>query len=171
MTSALIIVDVQNDFAMRDGALSVPDGLAVILPILDMEHSFDHIVKTRDAHPAQTSHFDQWPVHCVEGTEGAELVAPIRRMPGPVFDKGTQPGEDAYSGFDGTDLNEWLSQRGVDVVVVVGLALDYCVRETALDAQRAGYSTTVLLDATRAVTPATGDQAITILREAGVEVI
>lgn len=168
MATALIIVDVQRDF-LPGGALGVDGGFDIIGPILQLTDRVDYVACTRDAHPQHTSHFDQWPVHCVDGTPGAELHPAIKGLNGPIFNKGTQPGEDAYSGFDGTDLREWLSDRGVDVVLVVGLALDYCVKATALDAKAAGFSTTVLLDATRAV----GDDipAIGELLAAGVEVL
>lgn len=169
MATALIIVDVQYDF-LPGGALGVEGGDEVIQPIVDMAPQFDYVFATRDAHPAATSHFDHWPVHCVDGTHGAELSAAIANVASRVFDKGMLADDDGYSGFDNPGLRAMLSHMGVDTVVVVGLALDYCVKATALDAQRAGFSTTVPIDATRAVGGATGYDAITELRNAGVEV-
>lgn len=171
--TALIVVDVQNDFADSRGSLYVRDGEAVV-PIINQEidaaaASGALVVYTQDWHPESTPHFEKdggiWPVHCVQGTWGAELH-PNLNVAGDVIRKGTG-GEDGYSGFtvrdprtgekDATGLEELLRRRGVEGVVVAGLATDYCVKETAVDAARKGFATTVLSSAVRAVDLQDGD--------------
>jgi nicotinamidase/pyrazinamidase len=174
---ALIVVDVQNDFC-PGGALAVPDGDAVLEPINRLASQSPFVVATRDWHPADHGSFAEqggpWPVHCVAGTPGAELHAGID--PGlvdVVIDKGQAPDLEGYSGFEGTELERLLREHDVDVVDVAGLALDYCVMATALDARRAGLEVTVHLGATRAVEVQPGDaeRAVAELRAAGVEVV
>jgi len=180
MSRALIVVDVQNDFC-EGGSLPVSGGAVVAAAI--SRHmataGYDHVVATRDHHVDPGPHFsdtpdfvDTWPPHCRVGTPGASFhpdldVAPIQA----VFSKGAHAA--AYSGFEGTDpdgrtLTEWLRSRGVDTVDVVGIATDHCVRATALDAAGAGFATTVLLDLTAGVAPATVDAALSQLTTAGV---
>jgi nicotinamidase/pyrazinamidase len=165
MTSALIVVDVQNDFC-EGGSLAVAGGAAVATQINDLlagDHGYDVVVATRDHHIDPGPHFsdapdyvDSWPPHCVAGTEGAELHPNLRfnRFDG-VFDKGEY--EAAYSGFEGRfqgqSLEEFLKERGVTEVDVCGIATDHCVRATAVHANAAGFDTTVLLPLTAAVTP------------------
>jgi nicotinamidase/pyrazinamidase len=188
--SALIVVDVQNDFADPTGSLSVR-GADRILPTVNGEIAMAtsggaFVVATQDWHPASTPHFAKdggpWPVHCVAGTWGAELH-PDLAFPhdGPRIRKGAN-GEDGYSGFTmrdpvseatrPTELEALLRSRGVRDVVVVGLATDYCVKATALDARRLGFETAVLTDAMAAVDlePGDGERAIDELRAAGVAV-
>ena len=174
---ALIVVDVQNDFC-AGGALEVPDGDAVIEPINLLMDQADFVVATRDWHPPDHGSFAQqagpWPQHCVQGTPGAEVRdgLDLGRVDA-VVDKGQAPDREGYSGFEDTGLEQLLRDRGVDVVHVAGLALDYCVRATALDARRAGFDVVVHRDATRAVDaePGDGEQAVAELREAGVSVV
>jgi len=180
MARALIVVDVQNDFC-EGGSLAVAGGAAVAAAISrHMSTSdYDHVAATRDHHADPGPHFsdspdfvDSWPPHCRVGTPGASFhpdldVAPIQA----VFSKGAHAA--AYSGFEGTDpdgrtLAEWLRSRDVDTVEVVGIATDHCVRATALDAATAGFDTTVLLDLTAGVAPATVQAALAQLRSAGV---
>jgi nicotinamidase/pyrazinamidase len=180
MANALIVVDVQNDFC-EGGSLAVAGGAAVAAAISrHMSTSrYDHVVATRDHHVDPGEHFsdipdfvDSWPAHCRVGTPGASFhpdldVAPIEA----VFSKGAHAA--AYSGFEGADpdgrtLAEWLRERGVDTVEVVGIATDHCVRATALDAAAAGLATTVLLDLTAGVAPSTVDTALDQLGRAGV---
>jgi nicotinamidase/pyrazinamidase len=184
--TALLIVDVQNDFADPKGSLSVAGGEA-IMPIVNREaHAAIGagavVACTQDWHPAHTPHFAQdggvWPVHCVGGTWGAELH-PALRAEGPRIRKGAN-GEDGYSGFAmrdplsgaeiPTELDGLLRERGVERVVVCGLATDYCVKSTALDAARLGYATIVLVDAIAAVDliPGDGQRALIELAAAGV---
>jgi putative nicotinate phosphoribosyltransferase len=158
--AALIAVDVQHDF-LPGGALGVPGGDAVVAPLVRAAGTAILVVKTRDAHTADHCSFTEqggtWPVHCVAGTHGAELHPAIAALDGPVVEKGTTQGADAYSGFDGTQLAELLRDAGVTHVVVGGLATDYCVKATVLDALRAGFDTTVLADAVAAVDVEPGD--------------
>ena len=177
MSEALIIVDVQNDFC-PGGALAVTEGDRVIEPLHRLAEEADVVVATRDWHPEDHGSFQEqggiWPVHCVAGTEGAELHPALDRARiDHVVNKGQDPATEGYSGFDGTELERLLRERGVDRVHVGGLALDYCVKNTALDAKRAGFDTVVHLDATRAVDlePGDAERAVGELRDAGVEVV
>ncbi len=174
---ALIVVDVQNDFC-PGGALAVPDGDAVVEMVNRLAGEASFVVATRDWHPADHGSFAAqggvWPVHCVRGSEGAELHPGIeRREIDVVVDKGRDAELEGYSGFEGTDLERLLRDRGVDAVDVAGLALDYCVKATALDARRAGFDVTVHRGATRAVevSPGDGERAVEELRAAGVSVV
>lgn len=187
--TALIVVDVQNDFADPAGGLHVAGGEQVV-PVVNREVAAATaaggvVICTQDWHPPDTPHFQKdggtWPVHCVAGTWGAELH-PDLDAPGERVRKGTG-GEDGYSGFTVRDpvsgaetptpLEELLRERGVERAVVVGLATDYCVLETALDAARLGFATTVLADAVRAVdlAPGDGDSALRRMRDAGIAVV
>lgn len=169
---ALIIVDVQNDFC-PGGALAVAEGDTVI-PILNrLAPHFGTVVATQDWHPAAHSSFaaqgGPWPPHCVAGTPGADFHPALDRAAiDLVIRKAMLTGQDAYSGFDGTDLAAQLRARGVRRVYVGGLALDYCVDATARDARVAGFATTVLRDATRAVFPEQTPQKLDAWREAGI---
>jgi nicotinamidase/pyrazinamidase len=174
---ALIVVDVQNDFC-PGGALAVPDGDAVVDAINRIASEASFVVATRDWHPADHGSFaakgGPWPVHCVQGTAGAELHPGVdRRQIDLVVDKGQVSDHEGYSGFEGTELERLLRERGVDTVDVAGLALDYCVKATALDARRAGFGVTVHQGATRAVevSPGDGERAVAELRAAGVKVV
>jgi nicotinamidase/pyrazinamidase len=164
--TALVIVDVQHDF-LPGGALGVPAGDEVIAALVEAAgaEEVDVVVASRDAHPADHVSFAErggaWPVHCVAGTRGAQLHPEIAALPlDRVVDKGTDSAQDAYSAFDGTGLGDYLRGRGIDRVLVGGLATDYCVRATALDAIAEGFATTVLAAASRAVDVAAGDGGI-----------
>ncbi|HEV2780299.1 MAG TPA: isochorismatase family protein [Actinophytocola sp.] len=180
MGKALIVVDVQNDFC-EGGSLPVVGGAAVAAEISGHigRGGYDHVVATRDYHVDPGDHFSRtpdfvksWPVHCVAGTPGASFhpeldVAGIEA----VFSKGAHAA--AYSGFegsapDGRSLADWLRAHDVSAVDVVGIATDHCVRATALDAARAGFATTVLLDLTAGVAQSTVDSAVAELRAAEV---
>ncbi|MEU8702177.1 isochorismatase family protein [Streptomyces sp. NPDC091387] len=186
MHRALIVVDVQNDFC-EGGSLAVAGGADVAAAITDLigeaQPGYRHVVATRDHHIDPGGHFSSapdfehsWPPHCVAGTEGVGFhpnFAPAVASGAidTVFDKGAYAA--AYSGFEGLDENgvglaEWLRDRGVTAVDVVGIATDHCVRATALDAVREGFATHVLLDLTAGVAEATTERALTELREAGV---
>lgn len=165
-TTALIVVDVQRDFC-EGGSLAVDGGAKVaaeISALLSGDHGYDHVVATRDHHIDPGGHFsltpdfvDSWPRHCVVGTAGVEFHDQLTfRDFEAIFDKGEYAA--AYSGFDGrsdsgTTLAGWLRGHGVDVVDVCGIATDYCVKETAIDAAQDGFITTVLLNLTAAVAP------------------
>ncbi len=168
---ALIVVDVQNDF-LPGGALAVPDGDAVI-PVLNLytnlfEHEELPIVATRDWHPEDHCSFEPrggpWPPHCVAGTEGAAFATALDlHNDTVVISKAETADAEAYSGFQGTGLDDWLRERGVRRVFVGGLATDYCVKETVRDALKLGYEVVLLTDAIRAVNvePDDGEDAIT----------
>jgi nicotinamidase/pyrazinamidase len=184
-TTALIVVDVQNDFADPAGGLSVVGGTEII-PVINAEieallAAGGRVFYTQDWHPESTPHFEKdggiWPVHCVADTWGAELH-PDLHVAGPVVRKGVN-GEDGYSGFTTrdpesgetqlTELSGLLEQAGVKRLVVVGLATDYCVLATALDARTRDYPTTVLAAGIRAVDlqPGDGEKALAELQLAG----
>jgi nicotinamidase/pyrazinamidase len=184
--TALVVVDVQNDFADPAGSLAVL-GAEALIPAVNTEvqraaTAGSVIVYTQDWHPESTPHFAKdggiWPVHCVAGTWGAEFH-PQLQVVGRSIRKGQQ-GEDGYSGFrmrdpEGgeeipTDLEPFLREAGVSSVVLCGLATDYCVRATALDAVRLGFETTVLTDMIAPVNlePGDGERAIDAMRAAGV---
>ncbi len=173
---ALVVVDVQNDFC-PEGALAVPGVEDVVEPIKLLMGDADLVVATRDWHPGDHSSFaaqgGPWPQHCVAGTPGAQLRADLdETRVDRVLDKGGDPDTEGYSAFDGTDLDAWLRERGVDTVEVAGLALDVCVKHTALDAVRGGWPVVVHRDASRAVeaTQGDGERAVAELRAAGVRV-
>jgi nicotinamidase/pyrazinamidase len=157
--SALIVVDVQRDFC-EGGALAASDTLSLLTPLQQTIEKArcagSTIVFTQDWHPASHSSFSPnggpWPVHCVENTSGAELMPPIAAAPGDIIvHKGVPIDGPGYSGFDATGLASELSQRGISDVAVTGVATEYCVRVTALDAAASGFSTVVLEDVIRAV--------------------
>jgi nicotinamidase/pyrazinamidase len=180
----LIIVDVQNDFC-EGGSLAVTGGAATAEAIsryvASEGGSYDYIVATRDHHIEPGDHFSAapdfaatWPPHCVAGTSGAEFHPGLdtSRIEA-VFHKGHHAA--AYSGFEGAhdtgaQLASWLRERGVDSVDVAGIATDYCVLATALDAVREGFATRVLLGLTAGVAPASTAEAIEAMRTAGVEI-
>jgi nicotinamidase/pyrazinamidase len=179
---ALIVVDVQRDFC-EGGSLAVAGGAAVAASIADLlngDHPYDHVVATRDHHIDPGGHFsrtpdfvDSWPRHCEVGTPGVEFHDALTfRDFGAVFDKGEYAA--AYSGFegtsaDGTSLADWLRAHDVEQVDVCGIATDYCVRATALDAAHNGFRTTVLLDLTAAVAPERLETTLSDLADAGVD--
>jgi nicotinamidase/pyrazinamidase len=189
--TALVVVDLQNDFADPAGSLSVAGGDAIV-PRVNEEvaaalEAGATVVATQDWHPESTPHFAKdggiWPVHCVAGTWGAEL-SPGFHLPAdaPRIRKGAN-GEDGYSGFTmrdpvtgeelPTELEALLRERGIERIVVCGLATDYCVRATALDAARLGFGVELLGDAVAAVNlqPEDGERAMAEMAEAGVAIV
>lgn len=188
-STALVVVDMQRDFADPAGSLYVRGGEDTVAPIADeiaaAVAAGATVVHTQDWHPEHTPHFAQdggiWPVHCVMETPGAALV-PELRVAGPVVRKGSGP-EDGYSGFSvldlttgttrGTELSVILDENGIMDVVVVGLAGDWCVKATAIDGVRLGYGVTVPLALTRFVELHDGDgeRAVAEMRAAGVVVV
>ena len=175
MGRALVVVDFQNDFT-PGGALAVPGGdeIAPRINGLARDGHFDLVLATRDWHPPEHGSFTEqggtWPVHCVAGTPGAELHEDL--PVDVVVDKGTDPATEGYSGFDGTDLATTLRERGIDKVTVHGLATDYCMRATALDALREGFAVTLDIAASRGIDAQPGDveRALDEVRAAGGEV-
>lgn len=177
--SGLLVVDMQNCF-LPGGSLAVAEGDEVIPVINRYAALFAEegrpVFASRDWHPQETIHFQKWPVHCVQETEGAEFHPDLHLPPDvTVVSKGMDPQQDAYSAFQAIDergrlLGDVLRERGVRRLYVCGLALDYCVRYSALDAVRAGMEVTLLVDATRAVNVELHDaeKAIEDLVRAGV---
>ena len=197
--NALILVDLQNDFC-PGGALPVPEGDRIVAVINQLQRRFDLVVATQDWHPADHGSFAAnhpgkkpgdtielaglpqilWPIHCVQGTRGAEFHPQLDTSAiAQVFRKGADPTIDSYSGFfdnghrKSTGLGEYLKERGVDRVYVCGLATDYCVKYTALDAVDLGFKTYLVEDACRGVDLQPGDvqQAIEEMRSKGVAVV
>ena len=188
MARALIVVDVQNDFC-EGGSLAVSGGADVAFRIGTLlhewheaepgQHKYSYVVATRDHHIDPGDHFsatpdfvNSWPRHCVAGTDGVGFHPNLDPQPfDAIFDKGEYAA--AYSGFegksqDGHTLTAWLREKGVTDVEVCGIATDYCVRATALDAKNEGFGTTVLTGLTAGVAPASTEQALVDLRTAGV---
>jgi nicotinamidase/pyrazinamidase len=181
---ALIIGDVQNDFC-EGGSLAVTGGAAVARAINDYlarEPGYQHVVATKDSHIDPGDHFSDrpdysssWPPHCVAGSRGADFHPDLDTSAiEAVFRKGAYTA--GYSGFEGVDDNgtpllEWLQQRGVDEVDIVGIATDHCVRRTAEDAVHAGLATRVLLDLTAAVAESSAAEAMAEMRNAGIELV
>ncbi|MEB2774087.1 bifunctional nicotinamidase/pyrazinamidase [Algoriphagus sp. D3-2-R+10] len=197
--SALLIVDVQNDF-LPGGALAVSNGDEVVPVINALQEKFNFIVATQDFHPADHGSFAAshkgksageeiklnglqqklWPIHCVQGSEGAEFheeLNPIKWKA--IFQKGKNPEVDSYSGFfdnarrEDTGLGDFLQNEGIMNVYVTGLAQDYCIKFTALDSVSLGFKTYLITDATKAVNlePRDGDEALEEMKKAGVILI
>ena len=169
---ALLIVDVQNDFC-PGGALAVRDGDKVVAVINGLMDRFPLVVASKDWHPHQSVHFGKWPVHCVHNSHGAEFHPGIDSVKiRQVFLKGTKNLDDGYSAFEATnvDLASYLKQNGVTDLYVTGLATDYCVKASALDAVKGGFVTSVVEDAVEAVDvhPGDGAKALVEMEQAGV---
>jgi nicotinamidase/pyrazinamidase len=187
---ALIVVDVQNDFASLEGSLPVPGGESVIPfineQIAEASRAGALVVYTQDWHPESTPHFEKdggiWPVHCVNGTKGAEFHPDLDLLAEAIFIKKGAGGEDGYSAFNirdpesgkvsSTGLADQLRSRGVTGTAVLGLALDYCVKETAIDSVAEGFETTLLADGTSAVNLRSGDgpRAVAAIALAGARI-
>jgi nicotinamidase/pyrazinamidase len=178
MAKALLIIDFQNDFTPPDGALAVAGGDEIAEPVKRLADHFEHVFATRDWHPADHSSFETeggpWPVHCVQGTKGAELHPAMRDVEfDAIVDVGAAREDQGYSGFERSELAALLRERDVTEVAICGLATDYCVRASAIDACREGFDTVVVTDAIRAVDvePGDGDRAIAEMREAGARMV
>lgn len=177
--NALILVDIQNDFC-PGGSLAVKEGDQIAPVVNELQKHFALVIATKDWHPVGHSSFETlWPPHCVQETAGAEFVAELDTSRiARVFLKGTDSGVDSYSGFfdnehkRATGLGDYLKERGVTDVTIVGLATDYCVKFTALDAISLGFKTTVVADACRGVEVNEGDtaRAIEEMAAAGVQI-
>jgi len=172
---ALLIVDVQNDFC-PGGALAVPAGDSVVPVINRMLTYFDVVVASKDWHPPKSVHFDTWPPHCIQNTGGAEFHPQLQsdRIQ-QVFIKGTRDKDDGYSAFEATnlDLCTYLKGRNVTDLYITGLATDYCVKASALDATKNGFHTRVVTDAVAAVNvkPDDGKNALDEMQRAGITLL
>jgi nicotinamidase/pyrazinamidase len=173
MARALLIIDFQNDFT-AGGALAVPGGDEIAGPVQRLAPSFDFVAATRDWHPPDHASFETeggpWPVHCVRDSPGAQLHPAMAAVElATIADVGRERDDEGYSGFENSDLARTLRDAGVDEVHVCGLATDYCVRASAIDACREGFAVTVVEDAVRAVDvePGDGERALAEMREAG----
>ena len=173
MAKALLIIDFQNDFT-SGGALEVPEGDEVAEPVKRLADQFDVVVATRDWHPPDHASFETqggpWPVHCVQGTHGAQLHPAMQDVAlHAMVDVGRERDDEGYSGFEKSNLAQILRDHDVDEVYVCGLATDYCVRASAIDARREGFDVTVVEDAIRGVDVREGDseRALRDMREAG----
>ena len=171
----LLIVDVQNDFC-PGGALAVPHGDRVVPVINTLMDRFPVIVASKDWHPYHTGHFDKWPVHCVHNSPGAEFHPDLAsERIDQVFLKGTGAKDDGYSAYEATNANleQYLKDHRVDDLYVVGLATDYCVRQSALDAVARGFKTSVVTDAVAAVDvhPGDGERALKEMQAAGAALV
>ncbi|NJE09577.1 nicotinamidase [Thermococcus sp. MAR1] len=174
---ALIVVDMQRDF-MPGGALPVPEGDKIIPRCNEYIREFRKrgalIVATRDWHPENHVSFREhggiWPKHCVQNTPGAEFVVELP-ADAVIISKATEPDKEAYSGFEGTDLAEILKRNGVRKVYICGVATEYCVRATALDALKHGFEVYLLRDAVKGIKPQDEERALKELENAGVKVL
>ncbi len=159
MKKALLIVDVQNDFC-PGGALAVKDGDKVVPVINGIIDKFDLVLASKDWHPVDSVHFEKWPVHCVQNTYGADFHPDLQTDKiDRVLLKGTQNKDDGYSAFEATNVSlaDFLREEGITDLYVCGLATDYCVKATALDACKLGFRTYVITDAVAAVNLNPGD--------------
>lgn len=173
---ALLIIDFQNDFT-PGGALAVEGGDEIAEPILRLAPQFEVIAATRDWHPPDHASFEAqggpWPPHCVQGTQGAELHPSLDAVEIDfVVDVGKGRDDEGYSGFENSDLARQLREGGVDRLVICGLATDYCVRASAIDACHEGFAVIVVEDAIRPVElePGDGQRAIDLMIDAGASV-
>ena len=176
--NALILVDIQNDFC-PGGALAVREGDRIVPLVNELQKQFELVVATKDWHPLNHSSFSIWPPHCIQGGKGAELAGGLEtERIEKVFLKGIDQAVDSYSGFfdnehkRSTGLGDYLKERGISQVFIVGLATDYCVKFTALDAIALGFKTTVIADACRGVNvnPGDSERAIEEMEAAGVAI-
>jgi nicotinamidase-related amidase len=180
--SALILVDIQNDFC-PGGALAVNEGDQIVPIVNSLISEFPLVISTQDWHPANHVSFKEqggpWPPHCVQGSRGAELHSGLRTdTVAHYFRKASSPGKDDYSEFEGQDdrgrsLDQVLKSHGVKRLYVVGLATDYCVLETVLDGLRYGYEVYAVSDAMRAVNvrPDDGEKALQRMASAGAHIV
>ncbi len=146
---ALLIIDVQNDF-IKGGTLAVPDSEQVIPVINDLMEKFNLILATQDWHPRKTAHFEEWPVHCVAGSKGADFPFDFHKEKiVQIFYKGTGNRDDGYSGFEATNIElvDYLKKNGISQLYICGIALEFCVKSSALDALKEGFQVFLIRDA------------------------
>ena len=170
---ALLVVDVQNDFC-PGGALAVPKGDRVVPVINDLIADFELVLASKDWHPEESVHFEGWPEHCVKETKGAEFHPDLNPDKiDRVFLKGTKDKDDGYSAFEATnlDLADYLKKEKVDELYISGLATEYCVKETALDAAKKGFDVYVIKEAVAGIDEDDVAAALAEMKEAGVDIV
>ncbi len=172
---ALLIVDVQNDFC-PGGTLAVPEGDKVIPVINALMGAFPLVIASKDWHPKDSVHFKKWPPHCVQNTPGADFHPKLNASKiNKIFLKGTLNKDDGYSAFEATSANlgQFLKKEKVEDLYIAGLATDYCVKATALDADKNGFETFVVEDAVAAINvkPGDGEKALKAMAHAGITLI
>nr|WP_255454041.1 MULTISPECIES: nicotinamidase [unclassified Thermococcus] len=173
----MIVVDMQKDF-MPGGALPVPDGDKIIPKVEEYIRRFKEkgalVVATRDWHPPNHISFKEqggpWPKHCVQNTEGAKFVVKLPED-AIIISKADKPDKEAYSGFEGTNLAEILKEKGIKKVYICGVATEYCVKATALDALKHGFDVYILKDAIRGINPEDEEKALKELEEKGAKIV
>ena len=171
----LLIVDVQNDFC-PGGALAVSEGDNVVPVINQVMDKFTFVVASKDWHPKASVHFRHWPPHCVQNTNGAEFHPQLlSKKIQQVFLKGTRDKDDGYSAFEATnlDLNEYLISKGITELYITGLATDYCIKASAIDAAKKGFRVFVVTNAVSAVNvkPEDGQESLQLMKAAGVTLV
>ncbi|MFO8055331.1 MAG: nicotinamidase [Bacteroidales bacterium] len=171
----LLIVDVQNDFC-PGGALAAPRGNEVVPVLNNLMNRFEIVLASKDWHPENSVHFENWPVHCVKGTKGAELHPELKdENIDKILLKGTEGEDDGYSAFEATnvDLVAFLKEKRIKRVYIGGLTTEYCIKETALSSVSAGFDTYVIEDAIRPVNvnPGDGAKAIREMKNEGVKIV
>jgi nicotinamidase/pyrazinamidase len=176
MTKALLIIDFQNDFT-AGGALAVPEGDEIAGPVKRLAEHFDFVAATRDWHPPDHASFEAqggpWPIHCVQGTHGADFHPAMKDVElDAVVDVGRGRDDEGYSGFEKSDLARILRDNDLNELYVCGLATDYCVRASAIDACSEGFDVTVVEDAVRGVEVNPGDSELAFqeMRDAGARI-
>jgi len=175
MKRALFIIDLQNDFC-PGGALPVPEGDRVVPVINGIMDRFDLVTATRDWHPEESIHFEKWPKHCVRNTTGAAFYPGLKMgRIDKIVSKGTGNKDDGYSAFETKELNlvKFLKSNHINEICFTGLATEYCVKASALDAVRSGFKTMVIKDAVRGINIHPGDieRAISEMKAAGIKFI
>jgi nicotinamidase/pyrazinamidase len=175
LRTALLIVDVQNDFC-PGGALPTPHGDIVVPVINNLMDKFDLIIASRDWHPEDSIHFKRWPIHCVKGTYGADFPSDLKTEKIiQIFEKGTSSKDDGYSAFEATNKNlaEYLKEKEVDELYISGLTAEYCVKSTVLSALKYGFNTVVIKDAVEGIRQNEDDfeNAFEEMKNAGARII
>ena len=167
--TALLIVDVQNDFC-SGGALEVKNGETITTVINKIAPKFDFVVASKDWHPEDTIHFEKWPLHCIQGTHGAEFHATLlQENIDLVIHKGTENKDDGYSAFQATNVNltTYLREKKVTQIYVVGLATEYCIKASAIDSLKNGFKTIIVKDAVKGLNPINEVKTLTYLKAKG----
>ena len=175
MKTALLIVDVQNDFC-PGGALPTPKGDIVVPVINELMDKFDLVIASRDWHPEDSVHFKRWPAHCVKDSHGADFPSDLKKENiNQIFEKGTTSKDDGYSAFEATNKNlaKYLKENEVDELYITGLTAEYCVKSTVLDAVKQGLKTFVIKDAVEGIRQNKDDfdNAFEVMKNAGATIV